>query len=232
MNPTITPTKHYSGEIKRDYLAFKATDRSPDDKLALMLKHVDYLPSEVERICARNVIRRLDSKYVQPFDIAEALQSVPVLQDFAYAIYKGFCWKTKETVRWQTVYALMAKIGPDSETISSEFGSTEKSIEDVVIKLQDPRTSQHITKRGRFLHDVDEQGTACYLWPLQSHAGDLDATGRIKDEWKLVGLANGVRFPYRHYTLRGSWENPKGTILREWPPFDLVARLGIKVRPQ
>ncbi len=228
MKPRLSTAKNYSGEIRRDFLAFRDPDKSLSEKLALVMKHIEYSPTDVQIDCALDTMSRQESKTFKVYDIAQAFHTIPSLQDFAAAIDKGFTWKDKYTVRWQTLYALMAKIGPDASIISAEFGSTEKSINDALNKLRNPRAALHNTKTGRFLRDVSAQRVVCYLWPLESYTGDLEAVGCIKDRWKLAGLAKRVRFPQRPH-IEYAFERDPETLCREWPPFEAVVQYGIGI---
>ncbi len=216
--------KSYSGEIRRDFKAIGAADTSDNDKLDLLAKHAGYALSDIEQALALDVIGKLNSRTYNAYTVASSLGAVPGLGAFAAAIEAGFTFKDKHTERWGQLYALIAQTATGE--VIAEFGFTEKSIDAVAQTLREPKFAKRDTRLGRFLCDVESQGTACYLWPLESHFGDLDRIGFVKDEWKLVGLECGVGFPQRSYVLGLG----RAIQTRDWPDKETLVQLGLKIR--
>ncbi len=215
--------KAFTGEIRSDFRAIMDAGKSPAEKLELILKHTDYEPSASERLLAIKVIDGLNRKTDSVYRIIRNMDGHDDLLRLANAIEAGFEFKDKTTPRWGLLYALIARL-PSGDFVA-EMGVTEKSVSTVINRLGLAKAATYNTKIGWFLKLVEQNAVPCYLFPLESHFADLDVLGVVKDRWKLAGLAAGIQFPTRPYTMR-DFRKP----VRVWPLFDNVVQLGLKVR--
>lgn len=127
---------------------------------------------------------------------------------------------------WRFLYGLASRT--PANIIIAETGVTGKTIQEVVARLGSKKAATLNNKLGRYLAEVQEAGTACYLWPLETHFGDLDDAGAIKERWVLSGQSAGIVFPQRSYPV--VFYDPLPTAWRTWPDFEAIAAAGLRIR--
>jgi hypothetical protein len=213
-------------EAKRDWRLLMSAAVDAETKLTLLMRHTDprITVTEETRALALAALRAM-SPNENVFTMLNGWQEPPSFKALASAAEIAFTFDDKYTPRWAVVYLLVG-FNRDQRP-SAEVAASGRTQDELLAFLRSPRTRGYATRMGRFLRATATASGECFYFPLETHWGDLDEIGDIKETWMRCGKEEGIDFPQRHYA--NVPDNDREKRKRWWPPVGEIRQHGIRI---